>query len=71
MNRMASQHRIAAYNRGCRCDDCKAAKSKKARQKRCRQYLLRERVEGDRMCAFCCCWFHPKGIDRHEQACQE
>jgi len=67
---MVSQHGLAAYNKGHRCDDCKAAKRAKSALLRSRHYMQRERVEGDHMCAFCCCWFHPKGINRHEQACQ-
>lgn len=67
---MASEHRVAAYNKGHRCDDCKAAKHAQSVRLRARRYQQRQFRDGDRMCVFCCCWFHPKGINYHESTCQ-
>ena len=63
------EHRVASYNKGCRCDDCRGAKRGADARRRHHRYQNRERREGDVMCLFCGCWFSPKGLGRHELAC--
>lgn len=68
--RAQKQHRVASYNSGCRCTHCGEANRSASRGRRRRVYRARERREGDVMCVSCCCWFHPKGVVRHEAVCQ-
>ncbi len=63
------QHGIGSYNKGCKCDECLAACRRKSRARCRRTYQSRERRPDDVMCVSCCCWFHEKGISRHEAVC--
>lgn len=63
------QHGIAASRKGCTCDICNEAKREHNSRPRIRSYRRRDRREGDVMCVSCCCWFHPKGVTKHEDAC--
>ena len=63
------EHRTASYNKGCGCPDCLRSNRNASRRLRARRYRAREPREGDVMCIYCCCWFHPKGVGHHEMVC--
>ena len=64
------KHGIAAARKGCTCDICSKAKREHGRPGRLRRYAARQQRPGDEMCLLCLCWFHPKGIVRHEMNCR-
>ena len=69
MNGMTKQHRIASYNDGCRCDECREAARVKGMTRRARIREGRDRQADDQLCIFCFGWFRPKGAVHHERAC--
>lgn len=64
------EHRIASYNKGCRCDDCKLSNRQARQRHRDNERVARGRRDGDVMCIYCCGWFHPKGLPGHQARCE-